>query len=117
MPAAMVVAPPRSASVRLISIISMSFVPLQPFQTKSLVCPLPCLSVLFLFLLGIDPNAKLPFADNWSEKAIRRKTTGTGRTSHLRKVSSRTGVLRKTNQIWAGKVAAFKKAVAKKLTL
>jgi len=54
---------------------------------------------------------------NWSEKAIRRKTTGTGRTSHLRKVYTRANVLRKTNQIYTAKVVALKKAVTKKLTL
>ena len=42
---------------------------------------------------GAHPNAPLPRplarADNWSVKAIRRKTTGTGRMQHLKVVHRR----------------------------
>jgi hypothetical protein len=56
-----------------------------------------------------------PRLDNWGAKAIRRKTTGTGSTSHLRKVYKRVNVLRKSNQIWTDKVQVLKQAAVKKI--
>jgi hypothetical protein len=38
---------------------------------------------------NLHPNVISTRVDNWSEKAKRRKTTGTGRMSHLRSVARR----------------------------
>jgi large subunit ribosomal protein L37e len=41
--------------------------------------------VLFVVLLvHLTPRFRLYRADNWAEKALRRRTTGTGRMRHLK---------------------------------
>jgi len=53
--------------------------------------------------------------DNWSQKAIRRRTTGTGRMQHLKKVFARSKVLKRSAALWANKVEHYKRQQLKKI--
>jgi len=52
---------------------------------------------------------------NWGKKAIRRKTTGSGRTEHLKKVHEQYAGIQKTNNTYKVAVARAAKKNAKKL--
>jgi large subunit ribosomal protein L37e len=54
------------------------------------------------------PSAKIR-KYNWSEKARRRKTTGTGRMAHLRNVHKRANILRRVTRMYLASLKRYKK--------
>ena len=55
------------------------------------------------------------FVDNWGKKAIRRRTTGSGRTTHLKVVQSQYAGIRKTQNTYKAAVARAAKKNANNL--